>query len=73
MTEFEFKHTLAKIILTLQSSHHGCNEEAVNIALDALNVSIEHNPIREMINIVTPEQVDSFIKSLELQNSTHEK
>ncbi|MGK2233245.1 hypothetical protein [Colwellia polaris] len=59
--EFEHKKVLAKIILTLQSDHHGCKEEAINIAKEALGIEIEHNSIREMINIVTEEQVGNFL------------
>lgn len=64
MIDTDYKKSLAKIVLTLQSRHHGCSEEALNIALDALGVSIEHNTFREMLNIVTEEEVESFVKSI---------
>lgn len=59
--EIEQKKILAKIILTLQSDHHGCKEEAINIAKEALGIEVEHNSIREMINVVSQEKIDDFI------------
>lgn len=56
------KEVLAKIILTLQSDHHDCKEEAINIAKDALGIEIEHNRIREMINQVPNTKVKEFVK-----------
>jgi hypothetical protein len=55
------KKLLAKIILTLQSDHHGCKEEAINMAKEALGIDIEHNSIREMINKIPEEEIDRFV------------
>jgi hypothetical protein len=60
----EQKKVLVKIILTLQSDHHGCKEEAINMAKEALGIEIEHNPIREMINIVSEDQIEKFMNLL---------
>jgi hypothetical protein len=57
----EQKKVLVKIILTLQSDHHGCKEEAVNMAKEALGIKIEHNSIREMINEVSEDQIEKFM------------
>jgi hypothetical protein len=59
--DFEQKKVLSKIILTLQSDHHGCKEEAINMAKEALGIEIEHNSIREMINEVSEEQLERFM------------
>ncbi len=59
--ELEQKKVLAKIILTLQSDHHGCKEESINMASEALGIEVEHNPIREMINEISEEQIEKFI------------
>jgi ribosomal protein L12E/L44/L45/RPP1/RPP2 len=52
---------LVKIILTLQSDHHGCKEEAINMAKEALGIEIEHNAIRKMINEISEEQIEKFM------------
>jgi ribosomal protein L12E/L44/L45/RPP1/RPP2 len=57
----EQKKVLVKIILTLQSDHHGCKEEAINIAKEALGIEIEHNSIREMINEISEDQIEKFM------------
>jgi len=59
--EIEQKKLLVKIILTLQSDHHGCKEEAINMAKEALGIEIEHNSIREMINEVSEDQIERFM------------
>ena len=59
--EIEQKKVLAKIILTLQSDHHGCKEEAINMAKEALGIEIEHNPIREKINEIPEEEIARFM------------
>lgn len=63
--ELEHKKLLTKIILTLQSDHHGCKEEVINMAKFALGIEIEHNTIREMINEISEEQIECFLKSLQ--------
>jgi len=55
------KKIFAKIILTLQSDHHGCKEEAINMAKEALGIEIEHNSIREMINEISEDKIEMFI------------
>lgn len=57
----EQKKLLVKVILTLQSDHHGCKEEAINMAKEALGIVVEHNSIREMINVVSEEQIEKFM------------
>jgi len=57
----EQKKVLVKVILTLQSDHHGCKEEAINMAKEALGIEVEHNSIREMINVVSEEQIEEFM------------
>ena len=59
--ELEQKKVLAKIILTLQSDHHGCKEEAINMAKTALGIEIEHNSIREMINEISDDKIEEFM------------
>ncbi|AOW76229.1 hypothetical protein A3Q34_04775 [Colwellia sp. PAMC 20917] len=59
--EIEQKKLLVKLILTLQSDHHGCKEEAINIAKEALGIEIEHNSIREMINIVSEQKIEEYM------------
>jgi len=59
--EIEQKQVFVKIILTLQSDHHGCKEEAINMAKEALGIEIEHNSIREMINEISEEQIEKFM------------
>ncbi|MBA6295964.1 hypothetical protein [Colwellia sp. MB02u-9] len=59
--EIEQKELLVKIILTLQGDHHGCKEEAINMAKEALGIEIEHNSIREMINEISEEQIENFM------------
>ncbi len=60
----EQKKVLVKIILTLQSDHHGCKEEAINMAKEALGIEIEHNLIREMINEIPDTKIKNFISCL---------
>jgi hypothetical protein len=60
--EIDQKKLFVKIILTLQSDHHGCKEEAVNMAKEALGIEIEHNSIREMINEISEEQIEKFMR-----------
>jgi hypothetical protein len=57
----EQKKVLVKVILTLQSDHHGCKEEAINMAKEALGIEVEHNSIREMINVVSEEKIDKYM------------
>jgi hypothetical protein len=57
----EQKRLLVKMILTLESDHHGCKEEVINIAKEALGIEIEHNSIREMINIVSEEKIINYM------------
>ncbi|MBA6390478.1 hypothetical protein H4J38_06735 [Colwellia sp. BRX10-3] len=57
----EQKKVLVKVILTLQSDHHGCKEEAINMAKEALGIEVEHNSIREMINVVSEEKIEQFM------------
>jgi len=64
MLESELKTALVKIILTLESEHHGCREEALNIAKHTLGYPIKHNPIREMINEISYEDVEKMVNSL---------
>ncbi|GGW72358.1 hypothetical protein GCM10008111_30580 [Alishewanella tabrizica] len=59
------KKTLVKIILTLQDDHHGCKEEAINLAKQALGCEIQHNDIREIINKISEERVDKIVSTLE--------
>jgi ribosomal protein L12E/L44/L45/RPP1/RPP2 len=59
--ELKDKEVLVKIILTLQSDHHGCKEEAINMAKEALGIEIEHNAIRKMINEISEEQIEKFM------------
>lgn len=63
--ETKQKHLLAKVLLTLEVNHNGCKQEAINLLKEALGMEIEHNSIREMINIITNEQVESFLESLD--------
>lgn len=62
--ELAQKRTLAKIILLLQTNHHGCKQEAVNIAKEGLGIEIEHNSIREMINEISETEIDNFLDSI---------
>ncbi len=64
MKDEEYRVALVKIILTLQNQKHGCKEEAINIAMEALGSEIEHNPIREMINSIKDEDVKRLVTSL---------
>lgn len=64
MLDRQIKKTLVKIILTLENNHHGCKEEAVNLAKQALGYEIEHNEIREMINQVSDEKVETITASI---------
>jgi hypothetical protein len=63
--ETKQKHLLAKILLTLEVNHHGCKQEAINLLKEALGMEIEHNSIREMINVITNEQIENFLQSLD--------
>ena len=62
--DLNHKRTLAKIILLLQTDHHGCKQEAVNIAKEGLGIEVEHNSIREMINEISESEIDQFLSSL---------
>ena len=62
----EMQETLVKIIVTLENDHHGCKEEAINLARIALGIEIEHNPIREMINSLDEKRVQEIISSLKV-------
>ena len=64
MVESELKTALVKIILTLESQHHGCREEALNIAREVLGYRIEHNPVREMINSISETDVEQMLATL---------
>lgn len=57
----EQKKVLVKVILTLQSDHHGCKEEAINMAKEALGIEVEHNSIREMINVVSEDEIEKYM------------
>ncbi len=61
--DIEQKKLLVKVLLTLQSNHNGCKEETMNIVKEALGIDIEHNVIREMINVIPQEQIDLYIKT----------
>jgi ribosomal protein L12E/L44/L45/RPP1/RPP2 len=61
MSNTELQRSLIRIILTLESKHHGCNEEAINIAKKALGYDIEHNHIREMINEINEKRVEEIM------------
>ncbi|WP_068546541.1 hypothetical protein [Thalassotalea crassostreae] len=65
MDNDSIKKGLVKIILTLENNHHGCKQEASNIARELLGCKIEHNEVREMINVVEDEDIESVIKSLD--------
>ncbi|MEZ9540315.1 hypothetical protein AB4160_19295 [Shewanella sp. 10N.286.51.B8] len=67
MSDRELKKAIVRIVLTLEAQHHGCREEALNIAREALGLDIEHNPIREMINTIDEDSVDSFVEVLSLK------
>ncbi|ALO34585.1 hypothetical protein CMT41_07550 [Colwellia sp. MT41] len=62
--KIEQKKLLVKVILTLQSDHNGCKEEAINMAKEALGIDVEHNSIREMINKISEEQIEKFMALL---------
>lgn len=57
------KHTqfLAKLILTLENNHNGCKQEVINMVKEELGLTIDHNLIREMINVITDEQVEEYL------------
>lgn len=59
-----FTEGLIKIILTLEKDHHGCKEEGILIAKHLLGVEVESNPIREMINEVSQQEVEDYKKAL---------
>lgn len=61
----QYKIALAKIILTLQNSKHGCAEEAINIALSCFDVEVCHNEIREMLNQVSDDKVIKLLSILD--------
>lgn len=50
MKEQDLVHSLERIIEVLKQNKNGCNQEAINIALDALGVNVEHNAVREFLN-----------------------
>ncbi|MDO6777374.1 hypothetical protein Q4591_18705 [Shewanella sp. 3_MG-2023] len=60
----EIKEVLVKIIITLENDHHGCKEEAVNLAKSALGIEIEHNTIREMINSLDEKHIQALMTSI---------
>lgn len=60
----EIKEVLVKIIVTLENDHHGCKEEAINLAKTALGMKIEHNTIREMINSLDEKHIQDFMKKV---------
>lgn len=60
----EMKEVFVKIILTLENDHHGCKEEAINIAKTALGVKIEHNTIREMINNLDEKHIQDVMTKI---------
>jgi predicted secreted Zn-dependent protease len=61
-----FTEGLIKIILTLEKDHHGCKEEGISIAKQLLGVEIEveSNPIRAMINEVSQQEIEDYKKVL---------
>ena len=50
MKKEELIHSLERIVEVLTNNKHGCKQEAINIALDALGNHVEHNAIREYLN-----------------------
>ena len=50
MKEHELKNSLERVIEVLEQNRNGCKQEAINIALDALGIHVEHNPVREFLN-----------------------
>ncbi|KKM04034.1 hypothetical protein LCGC14_1768260 [marine sediment metagenome] len=62
--KLEHKKAFVKIILTLQNDHHGCKEEAVNLAKEALGFEIDHNLIREMINVISEDEINKIVKTI---------
>lgn len=50
MKEQELIHSLERVVEVLSQNRNGCKQEAINIALDALGVHVEHNPVREFLN-----------------------
>lgn len=61
-----FVDGVIKIILTLGKDHHGCKEEGILIAKQLLGVEVGSNPIREMINEVSPHEIEAYKKALSL-------
>lgn len=56
------KQFLAKLILTLETNHNGCKQEVINMVKEELGLEIDHNSIREMINVISEEQVNDYLK-----------
>jgi hypothetical protein len=50
MKEQELVHSLERVVEVLMQNKNGCKQEATNIALEALGVHVEHNPVREFLN-----------------------
>ena len=50
MKEQELTSALERVVEVLTQNRNGCKQEAINIALDALGVHVEHNSIREFLN-----------------------
>jgi len=50
MKEHELINSLERVIEVLEQNRNGCKQEAINIALDALGIHVEHNPVREFLN-----------------------
>jgi len=50
MKEQELSHSLERIAEVLMQNRIGCKQEAINIALNALGLHVEHNSMRESLN-----------------------
>lgn len=50
MKDDKLIHSLERIVEVLTQNKNGCKQEAINIALDALGIHVEHNSMREYLN-----------------------
>ncbi|BEU01904.1 hypothetical protein OAG1_07040 [Agarivorans sp. OAG1] len=64
MYEQNIKEVLIKIILTLENDHHGCKQEACNIAKSALGIDFQHNDLREMMNSISEHDIQRIVALL---------
>lgn len=60
------KQFLARLILTLETNHNGCKQEVINMVKEELGLSVSHNSIREMINIISDKQINDFLETNKL-------